>query len=128
MSNVTEAPAPEPQGYMSAPGFVKSNPLNNDHYVSQFENDPWYPIIKRTHDELNCIVPGYNISQIKEKFGGLRYYISFPEEWGVGAYGWIKSFEEAKSAANALIGRAEAWVDGYETAKREFREKESEKK
>jgi hypothetical protein len=36
--------------------------------------DGWKDIIHRTHDKLKYIDPEYKISQIKEKFGGLRYY------------------------------------------------------
>lgn len=36
----------------------------------------WYPIIIACHKELVAIDPDYEIVQIKEKFGGLRYYYS----------------------------------------------------
>ena len=36
--------------------------------------DGWKDIIHRTHEKLEYIDPKYKISQIKEKFGGLRYY------------------------------------------------------
>ena len=34
----------------------------------------WAPIVLKCHKELKHLDPGYRISQIKEKFGGLRYY------------------------------------------------------
>jgi hypothetical protein len=34
----------------------------------------WKDIIERTHEKLKYIDPNYNIVQIKEKFGNLRYY------------------------------------------------------
>lgn len=34
----------------------------------------WYPIIIECHERLLEIAPDYKILQIKEKFGGLRYY------------------------------------------------------
>jgi hypothetical protein len=34
----------------------------------------WKNIIDHTHDKLKYIDPDYKIIQIKEKFGGLRYY------------------------------------------------------
>lgn len=104
---MSEAPFPEPEGYLSAPGFVKSNPLNNDHYVEQFKDDPWYEIIKQTHDMLTRVIPGYNISQIKQKFGGLRYYVDYPKDASPGAV------EKARSA----IRYAEAFVNGFEYAR-----------
>lgn len=36
--------------------------------------DGWKDIIMRTHEKLKYIDPDYTIIQIKEKFGGLRYY------------------------------------------------------
>jgi hypothetical protein len=40
----------------------------------------WYKLIIDTHKKLKYIDPNYEIHQIKEKFGGLRYYYqsSFP--------------------------------------------------
>ena len=37
-------------------------------------NDGWKDIIERTHEKLVYVDPNYTIFQIKEKFGGLRYY------------------------------------------------------
>lgn len=34
----------------------------------------WHPLIKSLEEELNTISPGYALQQVKEKFGGLRYY------------------------------------------------------
>jgi hypothetical protein len=34
----------------------------------------WYPLIEECHSELKAVDPNYEILQIKEKFGGLRYY------------------------------------------------------
>lgn len=36
--------------------------------------DGWKDIIERTHEKLLYVDPDYTIAQIKEKFGGLRYY------------------------------------------------------
>lgn len=44
----------------------------------QYVGDGWQPIIDRLDAQLRGIIPGYKIAQIKEKFGGLRYYISHP--------------------------------------------------
>lgn len=111
-------PAYEPRGYSSQPGFVKSRPENNAHYVAQFRDHPWFPIIEATHEALEELIPGYNISQIKEKFGGLRYYFSYPdpiplkESWG------YSTPERVKAQAEKLIARAEGWVEGFEHARR----------
>ena len=34
----------------------------------------WALIVMKCHRELQHLDPGYRIAQIKEKFGGLRYY------------------------------------------------------
>jgi len=36
--------------------------------------DGWKVIIGHTHEKLKYIDPDYKVVQIKEKFGGLRYY------------------------------------------------------
>ncbi len=36
--------------------------------------DGWLPIVQKLHQDLLKIAPGYEVCQIKEKFGGLRYY------------------------------------------------------
>ena len=35
----------------------------------------WYPLLFELDERLSEIDPDYRIAQIKEKFGGLRYYI-----------------------------------------------------
>jgi hypothetical protein len=43
----------------------------------------WYKTIVETHNKLKFIDPNYEVHQIKEKFGGLRYYIhSNTHEYG----------------------------------------------
>jgi hypothetical protein len=111
-------PAPEPQGYLAKPGFVKNNPDNNDYYIEQWAGDDWYPIIEQTHERLTKLIPGYNILQIKDKFGGLRYYYGAPEEVPVGEYPWNDTREKVLKQAEDVIRYAEAWVDGYEARKR----------
>lgn len=116
----SNAPYSEPKGCLAEPSFVKANPLNNDYYVSRFEGDPWYQIIRATHDSLNQIVPGYNISQIKEKFGGLRYYIGLPERITVppADMPWLDTEEKVRAEVDRVIRYAEAWVDGFEYARK----------
>lgn len=80
---------PEPQGCYNYPTFVKSNPLNNDSYLEKCcETYPeWADLLREAHAQLEELAPGYNIAQIKDKFGGLRYYWDCPTSWredGVG--------------------------------------------
>ena len=39
-------------------------------------DEGWFPLIERLHNDILKIDPDYKIYQIKEKFGGLRYYYS----------------------------------------------------
>lgn len=43
----------------------------------------WRDIVSRTHEKLKYLDPNYSILQIKEKFGGLRYYFDSPEYGGI---------------------------------------------
>lgn len=121
MADIDKAPAEEPAGYRSAAGFVKSQPSNNAHYVEQFVGDDWYEIIKWTDEQLEKLIPGYNISQIKEKFGELRYYFDYPEVIPINAE-WpaFDSVEKIRAMVDSKITYAEGWVAGFENAKRKF--------
>ena len=85
---MSDAPYPEPAGYMSSPGFVKSNPDNNEHYISSFKGDKWYPVLRATHDAIKRLAPDYNEGT--------------PDEIATKVYN--------------IVLRAEYWVDGYERA------------
>jgi len=37
-------------------------------------DEGWFPLIQRLHNDILKIDPDYKIYQIKEKFGGLRFY------------------------------------------------------
>jgi hypothetical protein len=75
MTEYTDPPVEEMRGYRSKPGYVKLHPENNQHYLDQFRDEPWWPAISEAADALEKLVPGYNITQIKGKFGGLRFYV-----------------------------------------------------
>lgn len=34
----------------------------------------WHPLVRELEEKLNAIDPNFELLQIKEKFGGLRYY------------------------------------------------------
>jgi len=116
-----DAPAFEPQGYSAAPGMVKSRAENNDYYVESFRDHPWFPAISAAHFELQRLIPGYNIVQIKNKFGGLRYYFSYPEPIALSKdFPAYSSEDKIRAMAQRIVARAEGWVDGYEQAHREL--------
>jgi hypothetical protein len=37
----------------------------------------WYPLLIETDQKLAALDPAYQVHQVKEKFGGLRYYFQF---------------------------------------------------
>jgi hypothetical protein len=39
----------------------------------------WWPIVDKLHQDLLALDPDYQVAQIKEKFGELRYYIYISE-------------------------------------------------
>lgn len=39
----------------------------------------WYPLIIKLDERLAEIIPDYELHQVKEKYGTLRYYIGLPE-------------------------------------------------
>lgn len=79
---------PEPDGCLNEPGFVKANPLNNKSYIEKCiaNYDGWADILRETDAALEKLIPGYNVAQIKTKFGGLRYYIDYPGDLGMGGF------------------------------------------
>jgi hypothetical protein len=38
----------------------------------------WFPLLSRTHEQLQDICPDYEVHQVKEKFGTLRLYAHIP--------------------------------------------------
>ena len=42
----------------------------------------WYPILVDLDQKLNEVAPHYELAQVKEKYGGLRFYVELPEERG----------------------------------------------
>lgn len=39
----------------------------------------WHELIRRLHDRVVGIDPGYKVTQVKEKFGGLAFYVFLSE-------------------------------------------------
>ena len=40
--------------------------------------EAWIPYIEKLDAELEALIPGYGVHQVKDKFGGLRYYFGVP--------------------------------------------------
>ncbi len=69
--------------------------------------EDWYPFIINCHKELHAIDANYTIFQIKEKFGGLRYYFtpSNPEnnqEMLKVTFKWEKAIAEHEQTKNTI--------------------------
>jgi hypothetical protein len=45
----------------------------------------WAALLTALHEEVSAIIPDYSVSQVKEKFGGLRAYLDFPRGEGIQA-------------------------------------------
>lgn len=66
------------------PAYSCSTRCHNDSIlgINAFEGnghpvgDGWMPIVLEAHEKFLALDPDYEINQIKEKFGGLRYYVS----------------------------------------------------
>lgn len=51
----------------------------------------WDQLILDTHNKIVEIAPTYKIHQVKQKFGGLRYYLGFSELHGdEEKMGWVR--------------------------------------
>lgn len=68
-------------------------------YMTSRENvgAGWQPILDRLEERLNEVAPGYEVCQIKEKFGGLRYYVDLPEgaDWDAAMDAVLAAEEES---------------------------------
>ena len=56
--------------------------MTTDDYLFASCGDGWKEIIRNTDKKLKYIDPDYEIAQIKEKFGGLRYYFDSSLDYG----------------------------------------------
>lgn len=110
-------PVEEPEGYEATFGFVKKRPENNKFYLETAENLPWYNILVWLDAELEKIIPGYNIEQIKMKFGSLRFYFDYPSVIPIPGTPGLDTMERVKQAAHEKIAYAEGYVAGYEKAR-----------
>lgn len=83
---------------------------SNEVAVSAWKRHPWYPAVRRAHEELSGVVPGYRIEQIKDKFHELRIYYTLPPEIDT---------EEYRNKADKIICFASGWCAGYDARRQE---------
>ena len=102
--------------------MIQAQMAENEKLVEDMKDNPWYPIIKQTNDLLTDLVPGYEITQIKDKFGGLRYYYNVPKEVLEQAVRLnqpgLDTAGKVINRAIAFVAYAVAWVDGFEAGKK----------
>ena len=71
-------------------------------------DDGWLPIVDRLDRQIAEIVPDYRITQVKEKFGGLRYYIdAVPTEHFTEVYRLISEAEAEAGRTCEVCGTQE---------------------
>jgi hypothetical protein len=59
----------------------------------------WWPLIRDLAARLDVTCPGWGVFQVKEKFGGLRFYVHLGEASGDAAgRGW-RAVQEAEAAS-----------------------------
>lgn len=56
----------------------------------------WYQLILELDDKISNIEPGYKVDQVKEKFGGLRFY-----------YNWMSVKDDNRERVDKFIDAAE---------------------
>lgn len=61
-------------------GYVRAGDQTTDEYVKEWEGHPWHEAIAEAHELLTAFIPGYAPTQIKSKFGGLRFYFIVDEK------------------------------------------------
>lgn len=59
--------------------YTCSNECHNKNLIDSNPVDKgWMPLVRALDKKLTKLIPGYEVLQVKEKFGGLRYYIEIP--------------------------------------------------
>ena len=60
--------------------------------------EAWIPYVEKLDAELEALIPGYEVHQVKDKFGGLRYYFEVPAD----------TPDDVAARARALVSRYES--------------------
>lgn len=84
----------------------------------------WEHLVEQMHDEIVAIDPDYTVGQVKEKFGGLRFYIDVSDHVRDNDDMWseiyrIIEFYEAKSYTVCQDCGNKGWIEQNPTG--EFR-------
>jgi len=91
-----------------------NNTANQEH-LDKWKDDSWWPAIEKCDRLLKVVLPSYAITQIKDKFGGLRYYADFDSPGPHRREMELSSAEiNLREIASAIISKAEKEVDTIE--------------
>ena len=66
-------------------------------------SDGWYDILERLCEDIYAMRP--KVMQIKEKFGGLRFYASLPSDYGEQGWKRIRQAEEEAAETCEICGK-----------------------
>lgn len=75
-------------------------------FIGYYPPDGWAHIIEQCHDELVELDPNYRIVQVKEKFGGLRFYFNHGKEIAFDAVS--EQAKETWDKINKIVDKYEA--------------------
>lgn len=78
------------EAYPDMFGEPKRGPLKRRFHIEC--GDGWFNILKSLCDDIHAMRP--RVLQIKEKFGGLRFYASFPSDYGDQGWKRVRQAEE----------------------------------
>ncbi len=97
---------------------IKDRSVHGDTYI---ENLPgWHRIILDLDAKLAAIVPDYKVLQVKEKFGGLRYYIDWHQDQNPVLRGLIDEAERASFRTCEYCGEPGELRPGTTSSKYRF--------
>lgn len=71
-----------------------------DTEISSGVGPGWFPLVNALHKILLVIDPNYSVAQVKEKFGGLRYYFGASED---GDYKQMQAIVDVAEAMSTYI-------------------------
>lgn len=74
----------------------------------------WYPILLRLDAQIAQIAPDYQVLQVKEKFGALRYYWALPGFELECCAEWHQRHPRPEAGDNATATERNAWLERRE--------------
>lgn len=73
----------------------------------------WTAILKRLHADVQALAPDYQVMQIKEKFGALRIYLTYPHEPDVAVQDLVHAAEIESETTCEQCGQPGTLVGKY---------------